>query len=491
MGSSVRVRFAPSPTGHLHIGSARTALFNWLLARHEGGMFMLRIEDTDRERSKDAFLETVLADLRWLGLDWDEGPDKGGGVGPYFQSQRLDIYKKYADQLLTEGKAYHCYCTPDELARKRDAALAEKKTPGYDGACRELTAARKSALEAEGRTPVIRFRVPERGMVTVDDAIRGVVEFSPELLEDFVIVKSDGFPPYNFACVVDDHLMGITHVMRGEEHLSNTPRQVLLYRAFGWAPPVFGHLSIILDEHKKKLSKRTGSTYLGEFRDAGFLPEAILNFLTLLGWAPGDDLEIMPLEEIVRRFGFAGIGKSPAVFDFKKLEWMNGQYIMKLDKSALAERLIPFLKEAGYVSDPVDSKKIEWIGELTVLFRERIKTLREFVTESAYFFIDDYPVDGDAAAQILTPPAVDLTRELIERLEPLQFTHDALESAVRAFAEEKGVKAAAAIHPLRLLLTGRKSSPGIFEVIALLGKEKTLARLKKGVAGGSPLKSPI
>lgn len=468
----MRVRFAPSPTGHLHVGSARTALFNWLLARHENGTFILRIEDTDQERNKPEYLEALQNDLRWLGLRWDEGP--------YFQSKRIPIYRKHLDSLIEKKIAYPCYCTPETLTEKRAQAEREKRPPGYDGTCRDLSAEARSALEKSRRKAVIRFRSPKTGNLVVEDVIRGRVDFSSELFEDFVIFKSDGFPVYNFACVIDDHLMKISHVLRGEEHLSNTPRQLLLYQAFEWTPPIFGHLSIILDENRKKLSKREGATYLGEFREEGFLPEALLNFLALLGWAPGENLEIMPIDELIRRFSVEGIGKSPAVFDAQKLEWMNGMYVKKLSRDELVHLLIPILKTAG-ASDSILSNP-SWIGELAALFQERIKTLRQFVAEAGYFLRDDFEIDPAAASKILTPEVEEWIRALTPELEACSFRKEDLETVVRGFAESHGTKAGSVIHPLRLLLTGRTVSPGIFDVMSLLGKERSLDRLKKNLS---------
>jgi glutamyl-tRNA synthetase len=463
----VRVRFAPSPTGHLHIGSVRTALFNWLLARHYNGVFVLRIEDTDRERSKEEFLQTILSDLKWIGLEWDEGA--------YFQSQRLSIYQEHLQKLVSEGKAYPCFCSPEVLARKREEAQAQKKYAGYDGHCRSLTQKEIALLESQGQKPVFRFRLPEKETLVVKDAVRGRVEFSTEDLEDFVIQKSDGFPMYNFACVVDDHLMKITHVLRGEEHLSNTPRQLLLYKAFGWEPPIFGHLSIILDERRKKLSKREGATYLGEFRSAGFLPEALLNFLALLGWSPGNDEEILPISEIVRRFDLEHIVKSPAIFDFKKLLWMNGEYIRQLPKEELAKRLIPFVKET-HPEFLEDEKKFL---EAVVLYQERMKTLKEFATESLYLFSEEFPLDETSGEKLLTPQAIAYVQEVIQKLENIPFEASALESFIREFVASKGLKLGDVVQPLRFLLTGKTATPGIFEVMSLLGKEKVLNRLQK------------
>lgn len=482
MTMSIRVRFAPSPTGHLHIGSTRTALFNWLLARHENGCFILRIEDTDRERSKEEYLEAVLQDLRWLGLEWEEGPGKGGGYGPYFQSQRLEIYHRLAEELVAGGKAYPCYCAAEELAERRERAQAEKRPSGYEGTCRNLSQAERQKRQVEGKKSVLRFSSPKDLPIQVNDTIRGVVDFSGELLEDFVILKSDGYPTYNFACAIDDHEMKITHVLRGEEHLSNTPRQLLLYRAFGWEPPVFGHLSIILDEHRRKLSKREGATYLSEFREAGYLPAALINFLALLGWAPKENLELLELPEIIRRFGFPGMGKSPAIFDGKKLDWMNREYMKQFSKEELARRLLPFLRKAGILGEEKLSPEQEKrIADLGLLFRERVKTFKQLASEVSCFLTEDYPLDKTAEEELLTPISTKLLKEFIPELEKTEFLAEPLEISLRSFAERKGIQAGELIHPLRFLLTGKRVSPGIFQVLALLGKEKTIHRIKRGL----------
>jgi glutamyl-tRNA synthetase len=323
----IRVRFAPSPTGSLHIGGARTALFNWLFARHHGGSLILRIDDTDLARSTEESTRGILSALRWLGLDWDEGPDAGGSYGPYFQSQRLELYTKIAQELVDQGRAYYCYCTPEELAERRKQAMAEGKAPRYDGRCRELTSQERIQKENEGHRPAIRLRIPDAGETVVQDFFRGDVVFANDVLDDFIIIKSNGMPTYNFACVVDDAKMQISHILRAEEHLSNTPRQILIYQALGYPLPIFAHVPMILAPDRSKLSKRHGATSVEEFRDMGYLPEALINYLALLGWSPEGEEEILSLPELVRQFTLERVGKTAAVYDVKKLTWMNGHYL--------------------------------------------------------------------------------------------------------------------------------------------------------------------
>ncbi|MBI4423718.1 MAG: glutamate--tRNA ligase, partial [Elusimicrobia bacterium] len=361
MTGTVRTRFAPSPTGYLHIGGARTALFNWLLARHHGGAFVLRIEDTDEVRSTHESVDAILDSMAWLGLDWDEGPllakrsgdwEEKGPYAPYFQTRRNEHYRRATDQLLAAGRAYPCYCAPEELEAMRRQAMAEKRLPRYDGRCRALTEARRKDLEAEGRTASIRFRMPDDGATVVEDGIRGAVSFENKVLQDFVIRKTTGGPTYNFAVVVDDHLMEITHVTRGDEHLSNTPYQLQLYRALGWEPPRFAHLSMILGPDGSKLSKRHGATSVLEYRDQGFLPETMRNYLALLGWSTHESQQLFAGDELVAKFDLAGCQKNPATFDNQKLLWMNGEYIRRLQAQALVERALPFLEKAGLGGAP-------------------------------------------------------------------------------------------------------------------------------------------
>ncbi|MCL5036362.1 MAG: glutamate--tRNA ligase [Chloroflexi bacterium] len=470
----IRVRFAPSPTGYLHIGSVRTALFNYLFARRQGGKFILRIEDTDRERSNEAFLEEILENLKWMGLEWDEGPGAGGDYGPYFQMERLKIYREHAQKLLDEDKAYYCYCTPEELAAERELANLEKRSPGYSGKCMHITEEQQAQYDREGRDPSIRFKVPASGEVVIDDLIRGKVSFDNCLLEDFIIMKSSGIPVYNFAAVIDDSLMHISHVIRGEEHLSNTPRQLLLYRALGYPPPEFAHLPIILDEQRRKLSKRRGGVDLRDFRMDGYLPEAIFNFLALLGWSPGEDLELMERDDVIGRFTLDAVSKSPSVFDDKKLEWMNAQYMKKKTPAEIADLSEPFFMYSGYEPER------RFLEELSELYCERIKKLSDFPVTAACFFDEHIEYDPDAAIKYFKEPGVTAKRlrdleDVIAELD--DYNKETIEKAVRGLAEKLGVAAAKLIHPARVALTGKATSPGIFEVMELMDKPAVLSRL--------------
>jgi glutamyl-tRNA synthetase len=349
--TEVRVRFAPSPTGYLHIGGARTALYNWLLARHYGGKFILRIEDTDRNRYVPDALTDIMASLRWLGMDWDEGPEAGGDYGPYLQSERLELYQKYAEQLISEGKAYRCFCTAERLDQLRKEQEAAKQSSGYDRHCLNLTAEERRELESSGARSVVRFKIPP-GRTLVYDQLRGELDFDNKTIDDFVLLKSDGFPTYHLANIIDDHLMKITHVMRGDEWLVSTPRHILLYQAFGWEPPKFAHLPIFLAPGGGKLSKRHGATSVKEYRDKGYLPEAVINFLLLLGWNPGTDQEMFSLEEAAKSFTLERINVSPVAFSTEKLDWFNGVYIRSLSTDDLAKRCLPYLQQAGLLADP-------------------------------------------------------------------------------------------------------------------------------------------
>jgi glutamyl-tRNA synthetase len=462
------------------VGSFRTALFNWLFARQQKGVFILRIEDTDRIRSKDEFLESQLADLKWMGLDWDEGPQKGGDFGPYFQSQRLEIYNKYAQTLIDEGKAYHCYCSPEELKQERMQASStqDESSFGYSGKCRDLSESQKSSLLQEGRTPCIRFRIPSEGTTIVKDLIKGEVPFENRLMEDFVIMKSDGIPTYNFAVVVDDHLMKISHVIRGDEHMSNTPRQVLLYEALNFESPIFCHIPIILNPDRTKLSKRKGAVHLLEFRDRGYLKEAILNFLALLGWAPKDDKEIFSLEELKQIFSIDGITKHPAVFDENKLIWMNGQYMSIIQLDELIEQVKIFLKK---ISIDTESKDIEWYRKAVTLYKDRMKTLVEFADNLEYFFNEVTSYDPKGVAKHFKYPFLEnVLFELSLKIQKENSLDEAkLESIIRNYAEELNQPAAKIIHAVRLACTGRTATPPIFDVMMLMGREKLIRALQK------------
>jgi glutamyl-tRNA synthetase len=480
MMEKVRVRFAPSPTGHLHIGSARTALFNWLFARHHGGTFVLRIEDTDRQRSSDEYLESILGDLRWIGLDWDEGPGIGGAYGPYRQMERLDIYGEYARRLLESGRAYPCYCTPGELAAGREEAQKSGLQAGYDGRCRKLSPRERERLESEGRKPALRFRVIP-GRTAIDDVIRGKVEFDNSLIEDFIIMKSDGIPVYNFAATVDDSLMKITHILRGEEHLSNTPRQVMLYEALGLETPRFAHMTIILNEDRTKLSKREGATNLDDFRRRGFLPEALVNFLALLGWAPAADRELVSLEEIVREFKLEDVSAHSAIFNEQKLDWINSQYIKALSQGELARLSLPFFQGANLLPGEPSTADLSRLEKVSAIYGERLRTLAQFPADSAWAFRERVEYEPEAVEKHLKKDSVPgILSSLAERLSTIEpFREDSAEEALRGLATEMGLSAGKLIHPSRVALTGRSASPGIFEVMTVLGKDETVRRLKE------------
>ncbi|MGE5571762.1 MAG: glutamate--tRNA ligase [Bacteroidota bacterium] len=478
-----RVRFAPSPTGYLHVGGARTVLFNWLFARHHGGTFVLRIEDTDVERSTEASVDAIIDSIKWLGLDWDEGPTVGGRYGPYFQSERLDIYREYADRLLSKGYAYPCYCTPDELEQARRAALARGGSVGYPGRCRHLSAEERRAFEAEGRKPALRFKVDE-GETVVDDLIRGEVRFENRFIDDFVILKSDGYPTYNFAAVVDDTLMEISHIIRGDEHLPNTPKQIMMYRALGFDLPRFAHVSMILGPDRTKLSKRHGATSVGQYREQGYLPDALVNYLVLLGWAYDATSQIFSREELVEKFSLEKVSKNPAVFDPEKLLWMNGHYLRATDLKTLAALAVEHLARAGLATASPDEREMERIEKVVGLLRERMHTVKDVVTLGDFFFTGKVDYDAEAFEKFLTRDYVPETlREIRRRLAAIDaFTAADVEKVLRGYAAEVGRKAGDIIHPVRVAVTGRAASPGIFEVLELLGRDVTCSRLDAAVA---------
>lgn len=480
--SEVRVRFAPSPTGYLHIGGARTALFNWLFARKMGGKLILRIEDTDTERLKEDSVSQILTSLKWLGLNWDEGPEAGGECGPYYQSERRELYSKYAQQLLDEGKAYYCFCTPADLEAEREKQRAAKQPFRYTRTCRDLDPEVARARAAAGEPYSVRIKIPTEGSITVHDLIHGDVTFNMDQFDDFVIVKSNGMPTYNFAVVVDDHLMGMTHVLRAEEHLSNTPKQLLIYEALGFEPPKFGHMPMILAPDRSKLSKRHGATSVEEFRAQGYLPEAIINYLTLLGWGPGDEREIFTLEETVKLFELEQMSKKAAVYDTKKLTWMNGQYLSELPlEKILPEAEIFFIKD-GLVTKEWLAENKEYFAKLVDTVRVRVKTLQEVADASAYFFKDVEAYDEKGVAKHFKPEAAELLEKCIAALEADEvFNLTSTEAIYNKIAADNGLALGKVIHPTRLALTGRTVSPGMFDVMVLLGKEKTLARMRKAV----------
>jgi glutamyl-tRNA synthetase len=478
----LRVRFAPSPTGYLHIGGARTALFNWLYARRHGGTFVLRIEDTDTERSSWEMVSGIVDGLRWLGLDWNEGPDVGGPYAPYFQSQRLDRARVLAEQLVASGRAYYCYCTAETLQQKRQAAEAAEGGWVYDRTCCALSAEEIARREAEGTPRAIRFKVPA-GTTSFTDLVHGVISFDNTHIEDFVILRSDRQPTYHLSVVADDVDMKITHVVRGDDHISNTPKQILLYAAFGASEPEFAHVPLILGPDKKRLSKRHGATSVMEYQRLGYLPEAVVNFLALLGWSPGDDRELFTRDELIAAFTLEGISGGNAVFNPEKLDWFNQQYIVRLPIEELARRLESILREAGLWTPGFAGERREWFSRLLELVRPRVKKLDQFVEEMRPFLQRDVEYDSSAVAKYLNDNEVkDALASFADTItEVVPFTSAALESALRTLAESRGVKAAALIHATRVAVMGRTVSPGLFDVLELMGHERVTARVRHAI----------
>jgi glutamyl-tRNA synthetase len=475
----IRVRFAPSPTGFMHIGNARTALFNWLFARHNNGTFILRIEDTDLERSTEESITKITDALKWLSLDWDEGYEKNGEFGPYRQIERLEIYKKHTDKLLAENKAYRCFCTEEELEAKRQDALKKGFTPKYDGKCRNLTKEEIENNEKQGIKYSIRFKVPY-GTVTVNDIIRGKVEFLSQTIGDFIIVRQNGIPAYNFAVVVDDALMQITHVIRGEDHLSNTPRQILLYQAFNFFIPQFAHLPMILGMDKTRLSKRHGATSVEEYRDKGFLSQALINYLSLLGWYPEDGKEIMPIEGIIKNFSLERVGKSASVFDDVKLKWMNSIYIREMDINKITEIALPLLKQKGLVKDELNK---EYLKEVINLVRGYSDTIND-IPLHAELVLSDLVTDFEEEAINLlkTDDAKTIVSTFKTEIEKLQdLTEANFKQAVSNTQKATGKKGKDLFMPIRIALTGKIHGPELNRLVPLLGKEKILKRLLKVV----------
>jgi glutamyl-tRNA synthetase len=474
----VRVRFAPSPTGYLHIGGARTALFNWLYARRHGGTFVLRIEDTDAERSSWEMVSGIVDGLRWLGLDWDEGPDIGGPHAPYFQSQRIDTYRALAERLVVAGQAYYCYCSTEALQQKRQAAEAAGGGWIYDRTCCTLPADVVAAQEAAGAARAIRFKVPP-GSTSFTDLVHGPIAFDNAHIEDFVVLRSDRQPTYHLSVVADDVEMAITHVVRGDDHISNTPKHVLLYQAFAVSPPHFAHVPLILGPDRKRLSKRHGATSVTEYQRLGYLPEAMVNFLSLLGWSPGNDRELFRRDELIAAFTLEGISGGNAIFNPEKLDWFNQQHIMRLPVQELAFRVTDVLREAGLWTDELAETRQPWLHRAIELVRPRVKKLTQFVEELRPFLEDTVTYDATAVEKHLSSSAVrDVLAELPAALAPIEpFSSEKLEPALRSLADSHGIKAAALIHATRVAVTGRAVSPGLFDVLQLLGPDRVSARI--------------
>ncbi len=481
MSDDVRVRFAPAPTGYMHIGNLHTALFNWLFARKQGGTMILRIEDTDELRSTSDALEVIYQGLKWIGLEWDEGPDVGGEFGPYVQSERLDIYQEYLAQLLEAGRAYECFCTPEELKERREVMRARGIPPKYDGRCAPLSDDDREQLRAEGCESCIRFRVKETGTTVIQDIIQGEVSYDNSLISDPVIVKTSNFPTYHFACVVDDYLMQITHVIRAVEHLPNTQIHIQLQEALGIDRPQYAHLPLILGEDRSKLSKRHGAVAVTDYEEQGFLPEAIFNFLALLGWSPGDEQEVMTREQIVEKFSLEACDKSPSIFDVQKAEWMNGEYMKRMDAEPLAERLLPLLVAEGLMEPQPTAERWQWLVRVVDLMKERTPLLTTFVTWGCYFFTDDYEYENRARKKWLnredTPEKLETLAERLQLLD--EWDHQTIEGTVRGLAEELGLSAAKVIHPCRAAVTGTTIGPSLFHLIGLLDQDDVVRRLQR------------
>jgi len=464
--SEVRVRFAPSPTGYLHIGGVRTALFNWLFARHEGGKFILRIEDTDQSRSTEEAIRTIIEGMRWVGLDWDEGP--------YRQTERMDLYRQHAMKLLEQHQAYWCVCPAEELEARRKDAQAKGLTFKYDGRCRD-----KGIVHPTGEA-ALRFKAQQEGQTVIDDLVKGRVVFDNSVLDDLIILRSNGYPTYNFSVVVDDALMGITHVVRGDDHLNNTPRQIPLFRALGFPVPTFGHLSMIMGADKTKLSKRHGATSILAYRELGYLPEAMINYLVRLGWSYGDQ-EIFSVPELIEKFTFEHVQKSAAVFSPDKLLWVNAQYIHHGDVKRLAELLLPFLDQIG-LGGAARACSPEWRQLLVTALQERSRTLVEMAELARPYLTEAVTFEDAAAQKHLTPASAPMLTQLTDRVDALaDFSRASLEALFHTMVEAHGMKMGQLAQPVRVALTGRAASPGIFEVMELLGRERTLARLRRGI----------
>ncbi|GCF94205.1 glutamate--tRNA ligase [Enterococcus florum] len=482
--SKIRVRYAPSPTGHLHIGNARTALFNYLFARHNDGEFIIRIEDTDQKRNIADGEKSQLENLAWLGIDWDESPNNPGEYGPYRQSERKDIYQPLIDQLLASNLAYKCYCTEEELEAEREAQRARGEMPHYGGKCASLTPEEQAEKEAQGLEPVIRFRVPRNTTYSFNDMVKGEINFeSDNVGGDFVIQKRDGMPTYNFAVAVDDHMMKITHVLRGDDHIANTPKQLMIYDAFGWKRPEFGHMTLIINsETGKKLSKRDGSIlqFIEQYRELGYLPEAMFNFIALLGWSPVGEEEIFSQAELIKMFDTKRLSKSPAAFDQKKLEWVNNTYIKDMDLGALTELCLPFLIKADKVEEAPSAERKEWVKRVVGLYQPQMSYAAEIVEVSNLFF-EEHPVLDEAAQAVLADETVPTVLSAFkQQLEDMEIVDAAsVLAAIKAVQKETGIKGKNLWMPIRVAVSGVTHGPELPETVELLGREKSLAHLNQ------------
>jgi nondiscriminating glutamyl-tRNA synthetase len=475
MISNVRVRFAPAPTGLLHIGNARTALFNFLFSKRHRGTFVLRIEDTDLERSTDSSIDRIMEDLKWLGIFWEEGPDRDGPMGPYRQSQRIAIYQEFADRLFQEGKGYKCFCSEERLEKLRKEQLSKGKMPRYDGRCRSLSEGEIAEMESSGLHPVLRFHVG-RGAILFEDLIHGRMNFDSAGIGDFIIVRSDGMAAYNFACVMDDHLMNITHVIRGEDHLSNTPRQILLYQALGWQPPVFAHHPLILGPDRSPLSKRHGATAVSQYQEEGFLPEALENYLVLLGWTPPSGQETLPLDRMVEEFSIQDISRSAPIYNRKKLEWLNSFYIRGQEEGQLSEILIPYLIKAGIRTDQIDR---QWLNQISGVLKENLVVLSEVEQYLGIFFDEKFFFEDGAKTILQDPRNQETLRSVLSIFEgSSEYTSGEQSSLLNQLEKKTDRKGKDLYAPLRAAITGKTKGPELAKTLPLLGKERIIRRLK-------------
>ena len=477
--NEIRVRFAPSPTGPLHIGGARSALFNFLFAKANGGKMILRFEDTDLERSSRESEQNILDSMLWLGLSWDEGPDIGGPYGPYRQTERLSIYQEYTDKLLAEGKAYHCYCSEEELEAQRQEFLEKGELPRYNGKCASLSLEEKELMVSRGRSPVVRFRVPPKRQIVIRDLVRGNVVFESEGIGDFVIVKSDGLPTYNYAVVLDDALMKISHVLRAEEHLSNTPRQILIYEALDFPLPEFAHISLILGKDRSKMSKRHGATSVIQYKELGYLPQAVVNFLALLGWSPGGEEEIMDLQQIINQFSLDRVAKNPAVFDMDKLRWINGMYIRQLPLDKVAEMIAPYLHQAGFISSFTDPAEKEWTKMIALALQEHLSTAKDILDHMEVLTARNIAIETEEAKGILReetfPVVIHLLQQKISQIEKL--TPEVIKPLLKEITKELKLGGKQVYMPIRIALTGKMHGPELHHVIPVLGKKLMAERI--------------
>ncbi|NLO26510.1 MAG: glutamate--tRNA ligase [Clostridiales bacterium] len=476
-----RARFAPSPTGPIHIGNMRTALFNHLFVESgSNNTMILRIEDTDLQRSSAEYERLIYEELNWLGIEWDEGPDKGGDYKPYRQSERLDIYNKYYNRLIEEGKAYYCFCTPGELERDKNQTACEASSPRYSGRCRRLTGAQAEEYLREGKPATIRFKIDPGRTVVFEDVIKGRIEINSDTLGgDMVIRKSDGMPTYNFSATIDDHLMGITHVIRGEDHLSNTPKQILLYDAFGWVPPAFAHAPLILGPDRTKLSKRHGNTYIGQYRQEGYLPEAMLNYLALLSWAPEGERELLSKEEIIKQFRLERVTRANPVFDIDKLNWINAHYIKEAETARITELAMPYLIKEGLISPQEAEEKREWLELMTAIVQDSLVKVSDITDRVRIFFNDRFEPESQEALQTLKAQG---TAEMLKRLKSAiegarQVDQEFCSGIFKALQKETGIKGKHLYMPIRVAVTGQCHGPELVKIFSLLGKERLIDRI--------------